>query len=98
MGVVKYWGKARLPTVNVSAMVFENTIRDLLLVQQYRVEVFESQGKGQPWQLAKKVAPTPGHPRRSSPRLGQLTRAAASRSRHRQATCRPSKTSSLPAE
>lgn len=46
-----------LQYVNMSRMVYENTLRDLLLVRQYRVEVYQSQGKGS-WRLTLKVTAT----------------------------------------
>eukprot|EP00055_Hartaetosiga_balthica_P009299 m.36668 g.36668 ORF g.36668 m.36668 type:complete len:907 (-) comp6691_c0_seq1:290-3010(-) len=55
MGVVKYWGDSKLPSVNMSVMVFENTVRQLLLVDRYRVQVYSNK-KGQ-WILSRKGSP-----------------------------------------
>ena len=54
MGVVKYLGDAKLPSVCFSKLVFETTLRSLLLVKHYRVEVHVNRaGKG--WRLLKKA-------------------------------------------
>ncbi len=56
MGVVKYLGADRIPSVAIRQMLFESMLRDLLLVRQYRVEVYESKGgKTNQWRLTKKV-------------------------------------------
>jgi len=58
MGVVNHWGATKLPSVNISAMVFENALRDLLFVRNYRVELYSHSGKGRhDWQLAKRASP-----------------------------------------
>jgi hypothetical protein len=56
MGVVKYLGSEKMPSVAIRRMLYESMLRDLLLVRQYRVEVYESKApKGSLWKLAKKV-------------------------------------------
>ena len=55
MGVVKYHGAKKIPSVNMSHMVFENTIKDLLLIKNYRVQVYAAKGKSGKWELTKKV-------------------------------------------
>ncbi|XP_065184148.1 DNA mismatch repair protein Msh2-like isoform X2 [Sycon ciliatum] len=57
MGVVKYWGAAKLPSVNLSKMNFESMVRDLLLVRHYRVEMYRCKPKTQTWLLIGKASP-----------------------------------------
>ncbi|EGD78393.1 MSH2-Ex5 isoform [Salpingoeca rosetta] len=58
MGVVKHWGPQKLPSVNMSHMVFENTVKDLLLIKNYRVQVYSTKGnKSGKWELVKKASP-----------------------------------------
>lgn len=60
--VVKYLGSGekKVPSVILSKMNFESTVRDLLLVRQYRVEMY-SAGKGSKntsaWELVAKASP-----------------------------------------
>ncbi|CAH1799861.1 unnamed protein product [Owenia fusiformis] len=59
--VIKYigTGASKLETVTLSKQNFEATVKDLLLVQQYRVEVYGSKGTGKTteWTLAYKGSP-----------------------------------------
>lgn len=62
MNVVKHLGSGdnKVPSVVLSKLNFESTIRDLLLVRQYRVELYKNKGgKGiqQSWFLAGKASP-----------------------------------------
>ncbi|KNC76301.1 hypothetical protein SARC_11194 [Sphaeroforma arctica JP610] len=56
MAIVKYFGGKKEPFVNMSQMMYDSVIRDLLLVRQYRVELYAKEGK-QPWTLHKKGTP-----------------------------------------
>ena len=47
-------GADKMASVALSKLVFGSTIRDLLLIRQYRIEVYTSKSKGN-WKLAKKV-------------------------------------------
>eukprot|EP00123_Amoebidium_parasiticum_P014198 comp22389_c2_seq1/m.33400 comp22389_c2_seq1/g.33400 ORF comp22389_c2_seq1/g.33400 comp22389_c2_seq1/m.33400 type:complete len:920 (-) comp22389_c2_seq1:572-3331(-) len=57
--VIKYFGAGDkgIPYVCVSPMMFDSTLRSLLLVRQYRVEVYSKEGKGSNWELLKKGSP-----------------------------------------
>ena len=55
-------GVNKLPSVVLSRPNFESFARDLLLVKQYRVEIFQNKGKkNNVWEVAYKVSlmPTP---------------------------------------
>eukprot|EP00051_Salpingoeca_urceolata_P003883 m.61333 g.61333 ORF g.61333 m.61333 type:complete len:926 (+) comp13199_c0_seq2:180-2957(+) len=54
--VIKYYGSQRIPSVTLSRLNFESLLRDLLLVRQYRVELYESKGRNN-WSLVKKGSP-----------------------------------------
>eukprot|EP01147_Barroeca_monosierra_P005801 gene5802-7290_t len=57
MGIIKYWGTEKLPSVNMSQMVFDNTLKELLLIKNYRVEVYANKSKTGKWELTKKASP-----------------------------------------
>eukprot|EP01134_Creolimax_fragrantissima_P000450 CFRG0450T1 len=56
MAVVKYFGSQKQPYVYLSQMMYDSALRDLLLIRQYRVELYLKEGK-QPWKLYKKGTP-----------------------------------------
>eukprot|EP01135_Chromosphaera_perkinsii_P002024 Nk52_evm71s215 gene=Nk52_evmTU71s215 len=59
MGVVKYvaFGKKELPYVVVNRMMYESSLRELLLLRQYRVEVYAKVGMSSSWKLSLKGSP-----------------------------------------
>lgn len=59
MGVVRQLGseKSPIPSVTISKQMFESVVRDLLLVRQYRVEMWTRVSKSSKFTLAKKASP-----------------------------------------
>ena len=55
--MLKHWGAKQLASVAMNQMLFETTLRDLLLVRQYRVELLASKGKSNHWTVERKVRP-----------------------------------------
>ena len=52
-------GDKKVASVVLSKMNFESTVKDLLLVKQYRVEIYQSKGgKNSAWELVAKVSDT----------------------------------------
>ena len=50
-------GEGKVPSVALSKMNFESTVKNLLLVKQYRVEIYQSKGgKSNAWELVAKVS------------------------------------------
>ena len=63
-------GDNKLPSVVLSKLNFEAFVRDLLLVKQYRVEIYRPKAKGSnDWSLTFKVFPSGLIPRSCSPIL-----------------------------
>lgn len=52
-----FLGAGKIPSVAISKSMFEQIVRDLLLVRQYRVELLVNTGKGRnnEWVVSKKV-------------------------------------------
>jgi DNA mismatch repair protein MSH2 len=59
MGVVKYLGRNdTIPSVTLSIAMFESTVRELLLVRQYRCEIMaKSKSQRLGWKLGRKASP-----------------------------------------
>ncbi|XP_065837498.1 DNA mismatch repair protein Msh2-like [Oscarella lobularis] len=59
MSVVKHFGKGKnsLASVALSKTNFESTVRDLLLVRRYRIEMYRGKPKANQWTLAFTASP-----------------------------------------
>jgi hypothetical protein len=53
-------GDNKTPYVNISPQMLDSILRDLLLVRQYRVELYGKDAKS-PWTLRKKVCSSQNH-------------------------------------